>query len=187
MPNIGHGRLLSMIYNYQLAADDYVAFARYLARPGGESSKQLRLSRLMLPVVILISVIPDLLGRRGLTGLDAVFLLIGVGWYLYLPTQFANGFAKRVRARAKSGMPRGAIGTHEMVIDESGVTVNTAFGSVHRHWTGVESLVEAPAHFLVMYGTSDAFIVPKSWLGESTDEFRDAFHRAKSESPVISQ
>jgi hypothetical protein len=173
-----------MNFQYQLGPDDHVAFSRHLSRPDGEAVKRLRANRLLLPAVGVAATIPSLVLRHALTGADWLFLLVGLGWFLLQPRIFANGLARRLRAMAKSGMPRGAIGFHELVVDEHGIADRTPFGSHQRNWSGIEEVVETSDHLFVMFGENEAFVVPKSWLGESVVELRDALTAGRSGSTV---
>ena len=85
--------------------------------------------------------------------------------------------SSRLRDNAESESSKGSLGFRELIVDELGVTERTEFGQVQRHWHGLERLSEASDHLFIYFGKHAAFIVLKSWLGESVVVLKDAVER----------
>jgi hypothetical protein len=163
-----------MEFQYQLVPDDHAALASHMFAPGGGAARRLRTTRFVLPVLLVLLVLPSLAVRHALTRVDWIFLAVGAGWILLLPTWQSGQIARRMRSLAHSGLSRDSIGYRELVVDERGVTERTAYGTLHRHWSGIERIAETPDHLFVYYAVHAALIVPKSWLGESVGALRHA-------------
>ncbi len=163
-----------MELTYQLVPDDYAALTRQTLGVDNAAGKQLRTTRYLLPIFITVVTLPSLIGNGGRSIGDWFWVAVAVAWFMLLPKWHAQSVAKRMRAIAGSGLGRGATGTQELEVDEHGITQRTPYGSMQRHWNGVERFVETPEHFFIYYGVHGAFIVPKSWLGDSANPLRHA-------------
>jgi hypothetical protein len=164
-------------FQYQLVAEDYAAYASDNYSPARNRAKGAKTLRYVFPVVILVSQLAYAIARRRWTTLDTFWVVVAAAWFFFFPKWFARSMSSRLRDNAESESSKGSLGFRELILDESGVTERTEFGQVQRHWHGLERLSETPSHLFIYYGKHAAFIVPKSWLGESAGGLKDALER----------
>jgi len=172
LPERMSGRLHGMELTYQLVPDDYAALTQQTLGVDNAYGKRLRTTRFLFPGILIVFTVPSLISNGGQSIADWIWIAIAVAWMTLLPKWHANSTAKQMRISAATSMGKGMIGTQELEVDERGITQRSPFGSMQRHWSGVERFVETSEYFFIYYGVNGAFIVPKSWLGDSAQPLR---------------
>jgi hypothetical protein len=163
-----------MTFPYELTPDDYAALAFNTFAPGHKAGGMSWMTRYLFPAYLVVLTLLSYSARHRVSTMDIFFLLLAFAWATLLPRWYRRGVSRRMKKMAAAGMRKDALGYHELIVDEQGVTERTSLGSIQRNWSGLERVVQTPSHLFVYYGLHSAFIVPMSWLGTSADTLTTA-------------
>lgn len=168
-----------MEVEYELTRDDLYAFQW---RAVFESARGRRARRLVylgwLLAIVLYAFVPAI-GPHGIT-LSRVSLTFIVTSLLivYLLQWILDHWLVRRTIRqllADERPDRGQLGRHRLMLDEDGLTENTAVGESRTRWAGVDRVEQSRDYIYIYTSPAAAHVVPKRAF--ANPEAADAFYR----------
>jgi len=151
---------------YELVADDFVAFnLHYFGST--DAGRGLRKSqRLMLSVVTPLLIFGAIgLIFKDFVGGAVLAVITGVIMWFLAPAILAREI-KRSLARMNRDAGLGVTGLHRLVADDVGLREISAEREVAATWSGTDRIDETPGHAYIFIGPVQAFVIPKR-IGEA--------------------
>lgn len=151
-----------MEIEYELTAEDVVAFNLYHVKNSKVGKNSLQWQRYISPLIFLLfayflSVFTDM--PRG--PLFVTFGLTAVLWVLFYPKYFYFHITRQVSKMLKGGKNEGLVGEHSMKMNKAGIHDQTTVGETNVQWIEVKNLIEDADYFYIYTSTVSAYIIPK--------------------------
>jgi hypothetical protein len=157
---------------YELTADDYVAFNLHYIHTAPSARRQFRVYRLTVSLVspLLILLIVGLLFDDILAGV-VVATVSGVGLWFLARRSWMREMRKYLRrAAGREGL--GTVGRCSLTIEDGGLRERSSQGETFVAWPSVDRIDETAGHAFIFFGPVQAFVIPKS-AGDAVQPFLD--------------
>lgn len=151
-----------MEIEYELTAEDVVAFNLYHVKNSKVGKNSLKWQQYISPLIFLLfayflSVFTDM--ARG--PLFAIFGFTAVLWVILYPKYFYFHITRQVGKMLRDGRNDGLVGKHSLKMNKTGIHDRTSTGETNVEWAGVQSLIEDAEYFYIYTSTVTAYILPK--------------------------
>ena len=151
-----------MEIEYELTAEDVVAFNLYHVKHSKVGKNSLQWQRYVSPLIFLLfayflSVFTDM--PKG--PLFATFGFTAILWVILYPKYFYFHITRQVSKMLKDGKNEGLVGEHTMKMNKAGIHDKTTVGETNVQWVGVKNLIEDADYFYIYTSTVSAYIIPK--------------------------
>lgn len=151
-----------MEIEYELTAEDVVAFNLYHVKHSKVGKNSLQWQRYISPLIFLLfayflSIFTDM--PRG--PLFVTFILTAIFWVILYPKYFYYHITRQVSKMLKAGKNEGLVGHHSMKMNKTGINDKSAVDETNVHWAQVKNLIEDAEYFYIYTSTVSAYIIPK--------------------------
>lgn len=163
-----------MQIEYELTPQDYADYCRFHFGRSAVSRRTVRSLRWSFPILWLALVaITSRFGRRPLTAVDWLFVVMAIAWAAFVPRWMRSSTARRVRRVAEEGVSRGLFGRHTLELSVEGVRDRTPYTDHLTRWAGLESVAESPQAVILYTGPNHGLPVPRRTF--ASDAERESF------------
>jgi hypothetical protein len=164
----------NMEVEYQLTSDDLYAFQWRAAYTSPRGRRARRKPYIYLFLTLLLVALLPAIGSDGFVIARVSFLFLVTTFPLVASLYWL--FERRLIRRAiqelvKQEKPdKGQLGTHKIVLTDSGVVETTAVGESHTSWAGVDRVEQSSDYIFIYTSHAAAHIIPKRAFSESQAE-----------------
>jgi hypothetical protein len=161
-----------MDVEYQLTSDDLYAFQMRAADPSRRRTSRktyLYVFLTLLLVALLPAIGPDgfVIARINVLFLATTFPLVAFLYWAFERRLIRRAILELVKQEKPD---KGQLGTHRIVLSDSGVVETTAVGESHTSWRGVDRVEQNSDYIFIYTSHAAAHIVPKRAFSESEAE-----------------